>query len=259
MRPEGLAAEEILSRLHDLGAHRLRRVVLRRNRSTIWSLTSRRTVLNLHVAYRRAPDDVIAAFAVLARETGRRSAAYREARRRVARWPGLAPELRRIRSRARPQRPPSEGVGHCCATPAQRVYLQRLYRWLNHTRFDGMLPPMVPIRLSSRFSRRLGQLVPGMEGERRVVAEIALSADLMLEANARELVDTLVHEMAHAANYLMDGEVGHGPKWRAWARRAGCRDRATCSAPVRRRGSRKAVPKRVPALPEGWRDAAGGG
>lgn len=259
MTPDHLVAERILARLRELGAHRLRRVVLRRNRSTIWSLTSRRTVLNLHVAYRKAPDEVIAAFAVLARETGRRSEAYREARRRVARWPGLAPELRRIRSRARPQRPPAEGLGHCCATPAQRVYLQRLYRWLNHTRFDGLLPPMVPIRLSSRFTRRLGQLVPGMEGERRVVAEIALSADLMLEANDPERIDTLVHEMAHAANYLVDGEVGHGPKWRAWARRAGCRDRATCSAPVQRRRSRQEIPGRVPPLPAGWRDAATGG
>lgn len=256
MRSDGRGAEEILARLHHLGAHRLRRVVLRSNRSTIWSLTSRRTVLNLHVAYRNAPDEIFAAFAVLARDSSRRSAAYREARARVARWPGLAPELRRIRSRSRPRRAPEQGVGHCCATPAQRVYLQRLYRWLNRTRFEGLLPPVVPIRLSGRFTRRLGQLVPGMEGERRVVAEIALSADLMLAANDAERIDTLVHEMAHAANYLVDGEVGHGPRWREWARRAGCRDRATCSAPIRRRDTATPV-RRVPPLPAGWRSASG--
>lgn len=248
-----LTPAQILAQLRADGAHRLNRVVLRENRSTIWSITSRGTVLNLHVAYRRAPREIIRAFALIVRELGRRSPAAREARGRVARWEGLGPELDRIRGRHRASVPdPSRGVGRCSATPAQRVYLQRLYRYLNHQRFGGELPTMVPIRLSTRFSRRLGQLVPATVDGKRTIREIALAADLMLPANDAVRIDTLLHEMAHAANYLVDGEVGHGPRWRMWARKAGCRDRATCIAPFAQSGAGEAATG-VPGLPSGWR------
>ncbi len=248
---DGLEAHEILERLRARGAVRLERVVLRPNRSTLWSLTSGRTVLNLHTAYRHAPDEIIDAFALLVRP-GVPPDVRRVARRRVATWPGVTVEIRRIRAAHRRRTSPAAGVGECCATPAQRVYLHRLYTWLNRTRFDGLLPPVVPLRLSRRFTRRLGQFVPALEGGRRTVGEIALAADLILAENDAERIDTLLHEMAHAANYLVEGEVGHGPRWRAWARRVGCRDRATCSAPIHRRQSR-APSRRVPPLPPGWR------
>ena len=246
-------AEEILMLLRSAGAPGLLTVALRENRSTLWSLTQRGTVLNLHVAYAQAPASVLLSFAAVIRGAGRRSHEYRAARKRVAAWDGLRDHLARIRrnSVGFSRRP-----GPCCATPLQRVYLQRLYRYLNATRFSGRLPATVPIRLSSRFTSRLGQMVAGSADGSRVVVEIALHADLMLAANDTGRLDTLLHEMAHAANYLFDGEVGHGPRWRRWARSVGCRERATCTAPIQPRHPRRGLPTRVPVLPTGWRRGA---
>lgn len=240
------SADEILQFLRSAGAASLRRVALRENRSTLWSLTRRGTVLNLHVAYGEAPPALLRSFVAIAEGASRRTAAYRAARRSVAEWEGLHPHLDRVRraSRSRPRSP-----GPCCATPLQRVYLRRLYRHLNATRFGGLLPATVPIRLSSRFTSRLGQMVAGTVDERRVVVELALGADLMLSANDGARLDTLLHEMAHAANYLFDGEVGHGPRWRAWARKVGCAERARCVGAIETRPRRDIVPARVPALP----------
>jgi len=243
-------AEEILTLLRSTGAPGLASVALRENRSTLWSLTQRGTVLNLHVAYAHAPAAVLLSFAALIRGAGRRSDEYRAARKRVAAWDGLQDHLARIhRNSVGSSRRP----GPCCATPLQRVYLQRLYRYLNATRFLRRLPATVPIRLSNRFTSRLGQMVAGTAEGRRAVVEIALHVDLMLAANDAVRVDTLLHEMAHVANYLFDGEVGHRRRWREWARSVGCNERATCAAPIQARDHRRALPARVPQLPAGWR------
>jgi len=161
-------------------------------------------------------------------------------------WPGLAPALR-----AQPVYP-----GPCCATPDQKRYLPRLYLYLNDSRFDGRLPRTLPVRLSNRFRTRLGQMVPGIVAGRRVVLEIALNVDLMLQGNGRERLDTLVHEMAHAADWLFSGGEGHGPSWRLWARRAGCQTVACTAAPIVQRVDRSVRVRRVPPLPLGAREAA---
>jgi predicted SprT family Zn-dependent metalloprotease len=96
----------------------------------------------------------------------------------------------------------------------------------------------------------LGYMVPGEErGGERWVQEIALNVDLMLEGNGAERVDTLLHEMAHAADYLLSGHRGHGASWRAWARRAGCRPGRLYDRPVQTRRRRTAAVTRVPPLP----------
>ena len=238
-------AEDILDLLRTAGAHRLESVALRRNRSTLWSLTQRGTVLNLHAAYAEAPVSVLLAFAGLVRGAGRRTSEYRLARKQVGAWEGVLDSTR-----------PARSSGPCCATPLQRVYLRRLYRDLNATRFSGRLPTTVPIRLSNRFTTRLGQMVAGSNGPRRIVVEVALHADLMLASNDAVRTDTLLHEMAHVANYLFDGEVGHGRRWREWARSAGCNERATCAAPIQPRDRRDRPTRRVPPLPGGWRQRA---
>jgi hypothetical protein len=45
-------------------------------------------------------------------------------------------------------------------------------------------------------------MVPGDCADKRVVLEIALNVDLMMQGNGRERVDTIVHEMAHAAYWI---------------------------------------------------------
>lgn len=242
--------------LRSRGARRLKKVSFRQNRSTIWSLTQDATVLNLHEAYRRAPASIIEAFATIVRGRGRRSDAVREAMRRVREWQGLEPAMTSVRKastgatfpEARGRR--SSSASPCCATPGQRRYLRVLYQYLNETRFGGGLPTDVPIRLSSRMQTSLGHMVPAVHPDgRRYVLEIALNVDLMLVGNGAERLDTLLHEMAHVADYLTSGHYGHGSTWKAWARKVGCRPETIYDRPVVRRRRRGEQVTRVPPLP----------
>jgi predicted SprT family Zn-dependent metalloprotease len=101
-------------------------------------------------------------------------------------------------------------------------------------------------------------MIPAEDRKRgRYVVEIALNVDLMMEGNGAERIDTLLHEMAHVADYLFDGNYGHGESWKSWARHAGCRaetkyDRSV----VRRRRRRQAITRRVPPLPPALRRSA---
>jgi hypothetical protein len=247
---------EILDFLRSSGASRLRKVSLKENRATIWSLTQRGRVLNLHSAFAEAPARLLRDFVTIANEAFRPSASYHRAAQRVAEWPPLTREIRRLRVQSRRLRLPGKremGVGPCCATPAQRVYLRKLYQYLNRTRFQGRLPSSVPLRLSNRMQISLGQMVPGLRDGRPVVVEIALNVDLMLPGNGWARLDTLLHEMAHAADYLFDGQTGHGDTWRKWARRAGCTAEACTASPIRRRRRRDNTVTRVPPLPLGAR------
>lgn len=245
-----LTPADFARELRARGATDLCLVTFRNNRSTVWSLTRRGTALNVHSAFRDAPPEILDDFAVLASEGGIRSRAGRKAADRVRTWPPLleAIEVNRLghaldgRLSGRPT--------SCCATEEQRAYLRALYRYLNRTRFDGTLPDDIPVRLSRRMKSALGHMRPGEDpaGE-RFVAEIALNVDLLLPENGPERVDTLLHEMAHAADYLETGNRGHGSSWRAWARKVGCRPTTLYDRPVRFRRNRKAAIRRVPPLP----------
>lgn len=241
---------ELLALLRDRGAVRLRAVRLRRNRSTIWSLTRQGTQLNLHRAFAAAPASLVTRFVAIVNDGGLATERAREASRIVSDWPPLGDDLAQIRAEASRAGVSSRGsgVGPCCGTEGQRRYLGRLYRYLNRTRFGGQLPVTIPIRLSNRMRSRLGQMVPGeIEGRRRVL-EIALNVDLMLAGNGHARLDTLVHEMAHAADWLFDGEAGHGSTWKWWAESAGCESVACSSGRILRRRKGADV-SRVPPLP----------
>jgi hypothetical protein len=225
-------------------------VRFRENRSTVWSLTKGGTVLNVHAAYSAATPELLDAFAVLAREGGVRSPPSRSAAARVASWPALAEAIDAARRKHRGKNGrDGNGATHCCATPEQRVYLRTLYTYFNHSRFSGALPE-VPVRLSSRMKSSLGHMLPDErdDGERRVI-EIALNVDLMLPGNGAERIDTLLHEMAHVADFLESGGRGHGASWRAWAKRVGCRPTTLYDRPVRFRKRRTDPVPRVPPLP----------
>jgi hypothetical protein len=244
--------ESFRAALRRRGAKKLVRVTFRKNRSTIWSLTQRGTALNVHVAYRAAPGHILDAFAIIVRTGGVATAASRQAGAVVLDWPELARALEQVhRSEHRRQRTAAQ---RCCGSEAQRDYLRALYRYFNETRFDGMLPDDVPLRLSNRMRSALGHMMPGRHRNgRRYVIEIALNIDLLLPGNGAERVDTLLHEMAHVADYLLSGERGHGPSWRDWAKSVGCRPTTLYDRPVRRRRSRKTVVSRVPPLPPALR------
>jgi SprT-like family len=238
-------AQEFLFELKRRGAARLSRVCFRRNRSTIWSLTQNGRVLNLHSAYSSASAELLDAFAALAREGGVRTTASRRAASLIGEWPAVRQALQEERQGRK------SGVNAgCCATPDQSRYLRALYRYFNRTRFGGELPDGIAVRLSNRMKTGLGHMMPGDEtGGERYVAEVALSVDLMLEGNGAERLDTLLHEMAHAAAYLQSGHRGHGASWKEWAVRVGCRPTRLYERPVRRRARRRTRVTRVPPLP----------
>ena len=248
---------EILAWLKANGARRLERVRLRDNRSTIWSLTKGGTVLNLHKAFGDAPPALLRQFVVIARSGHRHSSAFAAAAAEVRSWPPLERALRSARLRRAPRKGRvMRGDGPCCGSPEQRVYLQKLYRYLNVTRFDGLLPSRVYLRFSNRMKSRLGQMVPGVRNGQRAVIEIALNVDLMLSGNGRMRLDTMVHEMAHAADYLFNGNVGHGQSWKDWAEYSGC-DAAACThGRIRRRRRGLKTVDRVPSLPKAAREIA---
>lgn len=260
-----------LAELRKRGAADIHRVVFRHNRTRLLSISRDRVTLNVHACFLSAPPEVLDAVARFV-TADPRSAAHRRAVAALRAWPGVEEGLRAARA-ARPARA-AEPAAECSASPEQRRFLCELYARLNRERFGGRLPEDVPIRVSRRMARRLGQVrfdsgtsrrrlryeqadlfggsgknsPPGSPGRR--VLEIALSADLFIEGNDRELLDTLLHEMAHVEAYLVHGHRGHGGIWRTVARRVGCEPRACSRRPVRRRRRGGAVPDRIPRLAE---------
>ncbi|MDH3207006.1 MAG: SprT-like domain-containing protein [Gemmatimonadota bacterium] len=241
-----LTAQDFLAELQQRGALRLSRVHLRENRSVVWSLTQQATVLNVHAAYRAAPPELLDAFAIVAREGGVSSAATRRAASVISAWPDVWRAIEATRASRQ-----LRSVTSCCATSEQRRYLRALYRYFNLTRFDGKLPDDIPVRLSGRMKSSLGHMVPIEDANGiREVEEIALNLDLMLERNGAERIDTLLHEMAHVADFLESGHRGHGPSWRRWACRVGCRPERLYDRPVAHRRRRRDPVQRVPLLPD---------
>lgn len=57
----------------------------------------------------------------------------------------------------------------CCSTDDQKRQVSCLFLHLNDVRFDGRLPLTLPPRVSNRFRSRLGQMIPGLRGGKRVV------------------------------------------------------------------------------------------
>ncbi|NNF27113.1 MAG: SprT-like domain-containing protein [Gemmatimonadetes bacterium] len=227
----GRSESEMLRLLRREGASRLEGVAFRRNRSTIWSLTQNGRVLNLHEGYRGAPLSVVRAFVAIANHGHRSSGRYREACRVVRSWPGIDHALGRLRahstSRRRPRPVPCQG------TPQERIRVRALYRRLNGTRFEDRLPTDIPIRISRRMKTRLGHMAPEGTSRNPTVGEIALNRMLFRGGNEAALEETLLHEMAHVAAYLFDGDSGHGPAWKTWALRAGCGPTPCIAIPVR--------------------------
>jgi hypothetical protein len=251
-RTDTLTAHDFLDAIRHRGAKRIRRVRFRNNRSTVWSLTQHGTVLNVHAAYRKAPARLLDSFATLAIEGGVGSAASRYAAREISEWPDVARAIRTAQNEhaTSVELHDSEQALDGGATPQQQAYLRALYRYFNRTRFDNQLPSDVRLRISHRMKSALGHVLPGTRPDgSRYVVELALNVDLLLAANGAERVDTLLHEMAHVADYLESGSRGHGRSWREWATRVGCQPTRLYERPVVYRARRRDKVARVPPLP----------
>ena len=216
-----------------IAAHggRVQRVRYRTNRTVLLSVSRDGRTLNSHSCFRQAPPPIIDAVLTFLNARGG-SAAHRRALTTLKGWEGA----RRGLAEARASRPRRRRSSSTSAASAEARRIRLLYDELNEQHFNGELP--VPrLRVSRRMTRSLGTisyLGSDSGGAERGVREIALSADLLLEQNARVLEETLLHEMAHAEAWLRHGHRGHGRTWRAIAQRVGCTPRARTRQQVRR-------------------------
>ena len=206
---EGESEAVLLGRLEALGLSGVVRLRLTDNRSVMVGL-SRSRVLSIHRGYAQAPDRVLGAVVrFLARGTRRevRKAAEHEILSFHPERHAEGPP-RRTRSADRPVPGDEE--------KAQR--LGQLFADFNARHFGGALPPL-PIRVSGRMRRRLGQLC--LRPDSLEPYEITISRRHIERHGWREAGETLLHEMVHLWQHASGHDVDHGPRFRAKARALG--------------------------------------
>ncbi|XP_043221444.1 nucleolar and coiled-body phosphoprotein 1-like [Amphibalanus amphitrite] len=101
---------------------------------------------------------------------------------------------------------------------------RRLFDMVNSEVFDSKLPPDMEIKFNKRMLRTAGYcysrqaVSAGPDGAAGRSARVELSEKVV--DSAERLRDTLVHELCHAAAWVVSGyRGGHGPVWRGWAAR----------------------------------------
>ncbi|XP_072945914.1 uncharacterized protein [Epargyreus clarus] len=101
---------------------------------------------------------------------------------------------------------------------------RRLFKEFNKGVFSDRLDADMAIlwdtKLRSTAGTTTNRLIKNAKCDRIRTSYIKLSTKV-LDAPQR-LRDTLIHELCHAATWLIDGELraGHGPLWKKWATRA---------------------------------------
>lgn len=99
----------------------------------------------------------------------------------------------------------------------------KLYRMYNESIFENKLPEAMKIIWNSRLRTTAGicRLKSYKKGENTVVNYCEIDLSKKLITTPERLRDTLVHELCHAACWIITGVDGaHGPLWRGWVARA---------------------------------------
>ena len=204
-------------RLKALGLRHVSAVRTHRNSSVLVSLTRQR-VLRVHADYAGAPDRVLLAIVRFFRR-GVPASERREALAVLRAWPVHSPASRRRRAGSLP-------------SPADAIVLERLAARRREQRavhFDGVLTE-IPIALSGRMRRRLGQLVYSHETGRPI--EIVLKRGLAHRGPWADVEETLLHEMVHQWQAETGRPVDHGREFRMKAREVGITPRAVADLPL---------------------------
>lgn len=96
----------------------------------------------------------------------------------------------------------------------------RLFGLYNASVFDGKLPASMSVTWNKKMRKTAGYCVTGQErGGGNRYARIELSEKVCDSAD--RLRDTLIHEMCHAATWLINGvRDGHGNFWKLYARKS---------------------------------------
>ena len=121
------------------------------------------------------------------------------------------------------------------ATPLNAQLHDAIVGWQSMWHTPG-LADLTRVTFSPRLGRSLGRCVPA-------AGRVTLTTRLR-RASRNRLLETLCHEVAHVAAYMLHGSAArpHGPEWAALVRAAGY-DPSTHAQP--RRGAPK-TPKRPP-------------
>ena len=205
--------ETLEARLRRLGLRDVDRVATHANRTVM--LTLRGRVLRIHRGYTHAPDAVLSAIVTYLRRGVRRET------RRAAEHTFLAfPVHTHV-----PPAPRRERVEAPQPGDADRIAaLTALHGELNHRFFGGALCA-VPIRLSSRMRRRLGELSVSLVSG--APPAITLSRRHLRRDSPADVAETLLHEMVHQWQWETGAPLDHGPAFRRKAREVGIVPRAT--------------------------------
>jgi hypothetical protein len=195
------------NRLLTLGLREIDRVVTHTNRTVMLSLSRR--ILRIHRGYSYAPDRVLKAIVRFLNPRVPR------ALRRVA-------EREFLQFPVEEHVPPPAGPGRReRARPGDVLLLHRLeevHRRLNQEHFGGTLGE-IPIRLSGRMRRRLGELSVDIRTGRPV--ELSVSRRHIARHSWAEVEHTVLHEMVHQWQAETELKVDHGPTFRRKAGEVG--------------------------------------
>jgi hypothetical protein len=204
-------ADRLYTRLRSLGLPPVPRFETHRNQQLMLSwLPGRR--LRVHEGYVAAPDEVLGAIVRFL------SPGVRRAARLAARQAFLAFPVE-VHSPPGPRRPPR-------LRPADRpllLRLQALQAELNQQYFGGTLAAL-PIRLSSRMRRRLGEV--RLERATGRAVHIGMSRRHVTRDPWNEVRETLLHELVHQWQAETGRPVDHGQEFRRKAREVGIAPRA---------------------------------
>lgn len=99
--------------------------------------------------------------------------------------------------------------------PSARLFAEE-YERLNRTVYDNQLPPFPGVEMVGRtdiFSMTQSYGTGPWARLRPFLLSIHVTGALLREA--------ILHEVAHAAALLLDGDDGHGPAWQRHARLTG--------------------------------------
>jgi SprT-like family len=195
-------AEELLTRLCQLGLKRITRARLTRNRNVMVSFGGGE--LRVHEGYLDAPESVLRAIVIFVE--GRTRAERRSAQRVIVAYP--------IRSSKPATRRDHTHVDDVEIVETLTAWHQRY----NVRHFNGRLST-IGIRVSRRMKSRLGHYSASVTGGE--VAEIAISRTHLIKHGWTETLHTLLHEMVHQWQAETERTIDHGATFRAKAREVG--------------------------------------
>src|SRR5688500_12372051 len=117
---------------------------------------------------------------------------------------------------------PDDGAEPDHAHDASIAMFRQEYDRINQTAYEGALPPFPGVEIVDRTDIFSMTQTRG-EGRSRRLRPFLLSRHV----SGPLLLESIRHEIAHAAALLFDDDEGHGPAWQRHARRVGASGEAT--------------------------------